>query len=102
MMCVPTPAADGVNTPVEETPGPDRVPPEFTAVSCVAGALEQKGPVGFTVPSGGPVCAAGEGAKSNVKLVEVPDQFSTTMKRTSPAVTIGDGTLDAHGNAVPI
>ncbi len=27
MVCVPTPAVDGVNVPVEETPFPEKVPP---------------------------------------------------------------------------
>ena len=41
-MKVPVPAADGVNTPDEETPGPDHVPPAVAAVKVTAPSVIQK------------------------------------------------------------
>lgn len=54
-MCVPTPAVAGLNVPVEETPGPDQVPPISAAISCTGADETQNGPAGVIAGFGGPV-----------------------------------------------
>lgn len=101
MVCVPIPADAGLNTPVEDTPGPDQVPPISAAMSCVDPEETQNGPTGVIAGFGGPVCAPGGGPSCMVKLLEDPLQFSTTIMISWPAVTFGAGTEELHGNAVP-
>ena len=64
--------------------------------------MVHKGPTGFIVVFGGPVCAPGGGPNCNVKLL-LPgvDQFWTTIIICCPAVTFGAGTVDPHGNVLP-
>lgn len=87
--------------PVGETPGPLHVPPISAAISCTEPEVTQNGPTGVIAGFGGPDWALGAGPSCNVKLLEEPLQFSTTIIISCPATTFGAGTLLAHGKEVP-
>ncbi|MNO09943.1 hypothetical protein D3C81_2334980 [compost metagenome] len=55
MVCVPIPAAAGLNIPPAETPGPDQVPPISAAINCTGPDVTQNGPAGVIAGFGGPV-----------------------------------------------
>ena len=100
MVCVPKPALAGLNIPEAETPGPDHVPPISAAISCWEAPVTQNGPAGVIAGFGGPAWAP-PGARLKVKLLEDPLQFSTTIIRSCPTVTVGAGTELLHGKEVP-
>ena len=80
----------------------DQTPPASTAVIVVIGAVVDNTGIDVIVGFPGPVCALpGEPPNSSVKLPAPFDQSSTNIIKTSPAVTIGEATEEAHGKSFP-
>ena len=95
MVCDPTPAVEGVNTPVVAlTPGPDHVPPVGVAVNVTGSFPIQNGPAGVITGAHDTVIDNADGGVYNTSRhgaikSTIPDMYNVVDNVAEPQISFG-------------